>query len=355
MPYMIGFLLGVVVGVLTTRHIVLAVVNGLVMSLITYGMMPVWNLSYYDPYFMVAISFFISLLMSFLLPDCSTKRGYLSPQTYGITFSFGGCVLSLATMLILCGLSSTYLNANRYHELLGEVHHGDLKADLEVLDQSQARIIDASLATKRAHELLGEVPALDSKVNVGDFVSQMYHGKNYLIAPLEHSDFWKWRSNGTTPGYIMVSASNYQDGKLVLNDNGKNISIRYAEQTFFEDDVERHLYETHWSQGLTDFSFSIAPDGRPVWVATLWENTILLGGENVTGVAVIDAQTGDVKDYSMKDIPQWINRMQPEKMVVHQIALWGELVHGAFNWSGRDTLQPTTDAVLVPAANGRTM
>jgi hypothetical protein len=52
----------------------------------------------------------------------------------------------------------------------------------------------------------------------------------YWVAPLLHSVFFKWINQEGTAGYVMVSATNERDVKLVQNIEGSllklNISLR---------------------------------------------------------------------------------------------------------------------------------
>jgi nicotinamide riboside transporter PnuC len=52
----------------------------------------------------------------------------------------------------------------------------------------------------------------------------------YWVAPLLHSGFFKWINQEGTAGYVMVSATNERDVKLVQNIEGSllklNISLR---------------------------------------------------------------------------------------------------------------------------------
>jgi nicotinamide riboside transporter PnuC len=61
----------------------------------------------------------------------------------------------------------------------------------------------------------------------------------YWVAPLLHSGFFKWINNQEgTAGYVMVSATNERDVKLVQNIEGKSIKIKYP-QAYFQSNLER--------------------------------------------------------------------------------------------------------------------
>jgi nicotinamide riboside transporter PnuC len=55
----------------------------------------------------------------------------------------------------------------------------------------------------------------------------------YWVAPLLHSGFFKWINQEGTAGYVMVSATNERDVKLVQNIEGKSIKIKYQPRLIF--------------------------------------------------------------------------------------------------------------------------
>ena len=110
-----------------------------------------------------------------------------------------------------------------YRNLIGKVTNGDkLTNHIAPISMNEIRVVDESLAYLLGEKILGSQPALGSQAQLGEFFIQKVNGKLYWIAPLEHSGFFKWLNNkkGTT-GYVMVSATNERDVKLVQEVNGK--------------------------------------------------------------------------------------------------------------------------------------
>ena len=95
----------------------------------------------------------------------------------------------------------------------------------------------------------------------------------FWVAPLEHTDIIKWFSNRKgTPGYIMVSATDAQDVRLVQKDaEGNPINLKYLPSAYFNEDIKRKVYfEGNMFEGLSDFSFELDDTGRPYWVVTTY-------------------------------------------------------------------------------------
>jgi hypothetical protein len=146
----------------------------------------------------------------------------------------------------------------------------------------------------------------------------------------------------------MVNACNERDVKLVQDINGKKIFIKYQPEAYFSDNLKRHLYfNGYWATGLTDYSFEIDDNGTPYWVVTRYKKTIGFNGEDAQGIVVLNAQTGEIKDYNISNAPAWIDRIQPGNFIEKQLNDWGEYVKGFWNFSNEGKLQITEDATLV--------
>lgn len=237
-----------------------------------------------------------------------------------------------------------------YRNLIGKVANGDkLTQHIAPISMQEIRVVDEDLAYLLGEKILGSQPALGSQAQLGEFFIQKVNGKLYWIAPLVHSGFLKWLNNseGTT-GYVMVSATNERDVKLVQEVNGKPIRLKYQDQAYFQSDTRRYLYFNGYNTiGLADFTFEIDDKGNPFWVATKYKKEIGFSGNNATGVVVLDAQTGDITEYNIKNTPIWVDRIQPISFIKNQLNDWGEYVKGYWNFSNENKLQITEDLTLV--------
>ena len=237
-----------------------------------------------------------------------------------------------------------------FRNLIGKVATGDkLTNHIAPISMNEIRVVDESLAYLLGEKILGSQPALGSQAHLGEFFIQKVNNKLYWIAPLEHSGFFKWLNNkqGTT-GYVMVSATNERDVKLVQEINGKPILLKYQREAYFESNLHRYLYFNGYSTvGLTDFSFEIDDAGIPYWVVTKYKKQVGFSGNDATGVVVVNAQSGDIKEYNIKNTPIWIDRIQPISFIKNQLNDWGEYVKGYWNFSNENKLQITEDLTLV--------
>lgn len=256
-------------------------------------------------------------------------------------------VIGMGNLLVLPILTSApIIYSNSYRSLLGEVKESSFTSDVEPVNLSQIRIVDEETARKLADKKIGEVPALGSEVQLGDLVLQKVQNKLYYVAPLEHRGIFQWLTNYSkgSKGYVMVSATNPQDVRLIQNVDGHEIYLKYQMKGFLFDYLPRYLYfHGLFNIGMTDFSFEVDDDLTPYWVTSLYKNKIGYNGSDAVGAVTVNAQTGEISRYTIENMPSWIDRVQPEEFVYRQIADWGEYINGFWNslFAKTGTLQPT--------------
>jgi len=277
---------------------------------------------------------------------------FVSNFKYKIPFIIG----ILALIVVPFITTFTGFHSSSFRNLLGTVKTKKFSKDVSPIDIKKVRIVDQNLAKKLGEKLLGSNPALGSIVTLGEFNIQLVNKKLYWVAPLLHSGFFKWLNSKGTPGYIMVSATNEEDIKLIQEIKGKKINIKYQPNAFFSENLQRYMYFHGFMEtGLTDYTFELDEEGNPFYVVTIYKKEIGFGGENAIGVAILNPQTGLIKKYNMSNIPNWVDRVQPEKFIIKQINNWGELIHGWFNsiFSQKGTLTSSKGMSLVYGSDNK--
>ena len=240
--------------------------------------------------------------------------------------------------------------ADSYQKLLGEVKNGDkITNHIAPISIDKIRVVDEELAHLLGEKILGSQPALGSQVELGDFCIQKVNNNLYWVAPLLHSGFFKWFNNQEgTAGYVMVSATNERDVRLVQNVGGKAIKIKYQQGAYFQSDIHRHVYfNGNATIGLADFSFEIDDTGNPYWIITKYAKKVGFSGKEAIGTIVVNAQSGAISSYTIAKTPKWVDRIQPLEFIEDQLNDWGEYVHGYWNFSNADKLQITEGLTLV--------
>ena len=253
--------------------------------------------------------------------------------------------------------SSPIIHSKAYRNLLGDVKESNFAKDVSPVSVNDIRLVDEEMAMKLGDKKIGEVPAIGSVSKLGKFHIQNIDGELYWVAPLVPRDIIKWVTNMSgTSGYVMVSASNPQDVRLVQEVDGKPIKIVYQPDAYLHQDLRRHMYlKGYVNVGMTDFTLEIDDKGKPYWIVTLYENAVGYEGKNAIGIATVDTQSGEVKSYDIKDAPKWIDRIQPQEFVTEQINDWGTYINGFLNSviSEKGVLVATEGTSLVYGEDGK--
>jgi len=273
------------------------------------------------------------------------KLGKLSKASFVVLI-----ILGLYITIVPILTSSAMLHTSKYRNLIGKVEtDSNLSSHMLPISIDKIRVVDQSLAQLLGDKVLGSQSGLGSQVTLGTFNIQKVNNDLYWVAPLLHSGFFKWNKNRQgTNGYVMVNACNERDVKLVQEIGGKKVYIKYQSEAYFNDNLERYLYlHGYWNVGLTDYSFEIDDTGIPYWVVTKYKKTIGFSGEEAQGVVVLNAQTGEINDYSIENTPKWVDRVQPGQFVERQLNDWGEYVKGYLNFSNESKLQITESVSMV--------
>lgn len=241
--------------------------------------------------------------------------------------------------------SMPLFNYGAYRDQLGAPQVSEFSKTVQPLALDQLPIVDKNLASELADKKVGENPGLGSQVVLGTPVIQKVDGKLVWVVPLQHSGFFKWLKNiNGSAGYIVVAANNVNDVTLVTDHK-----IKYQPNAYILDDLNRHvrLFGGGLFKGLTDYSFELDDDGTPYWVITTYKNRWLFSLPEADGVLIVNASTGECVPYSMDNVPQWVDRVQPENFVMAQIQNQGQYVHGVFNFSNQDKFRPSRGDIII--------
>ena len=324
--------------------------------LLIYLTLPVLQYGFYAIGLIALVVLFVFFIFSLgISVDNSGKKFKMASMPSKIILIFMGLILAYLTIVPLI-TTATIFHTSSYQKMIGKIENGQkLSKHIAPISLDKIRVVDQELAYLLGEKIIGSQAALGSQVELGRFSIQKVNNELYWIAPLLHSGFFKWLNNKEgTPGYVMVSATNERDVKLVQEIEGKPLRIKYQPKAYFQSNTHRHVYFKGFaSDGLADFTFEIDEKGNPFWVITSYTKEIGFSGKNTTGIVVVDAQTGAIQNYSIKNAPSWVDRIQPAEFIEDQLNDWGELVNGYWNFSNTDKLQITEGLTLVYGQNNK--
>lgn len=327
------------------------ILGGLALFLVYYLATPELSFDAAGTWFLLAaVAGVVGVLQSFALSSSAYDGPQLKP---GALVWLVPAALSATLFMGLSIASMPMLRADTYHDLLGKETLAE-KSVLPAIDPSNAPLVSYSMAVKAAEKKLSEIPALGSQAQIGELQRQRVGNELVWVAFLEHRGLFTWSSQRSTPGYVVVSANDPSDVKLVTEVGGKKLSLRYLESGYFGDDAKRHLRSAGYaSRGLADFSPEIDDEGRPYLVVTTFQRRVGSHGHEADGVVVLDVQSGESKFYTIADAPAWVDRIQPESFVREQLADRLEYVNGWLNPSNKDKLALSGEVDLVYGADDK--
>lgn len=243
-----------------------------------------------------------------------------------VIFSVVGAALVIAVIFVS---SSPIFRAKEYQSML-HVEEADFVEDIAELPISQIPIVDRDTAARLGSRKIGEVVELVSQFNVSSYYTQInYNEAPYRVSPLEYDGILKWFTNREEgiPYYVTINMAT-QETELVELEEG----MKYSPSEYFSRDLYRHIRFQYPTRMFEELSFEIDDSGHPYWVMSYYDYTIgLFGGKDIQGVILVDAVTGEMTDYPVSGVPQWIDRVYPAPLVVEQADNWGSLKNGFFN------------------------
>lgn len=254
--------------------------------------------------------------------------------------------------LVVVTIASSFLfHWQAYRDQLGTAEVLSFSSDMQAMDLSQIPIVDHDLAIILADKKLGERAGLGSQVRLGyyDATIQMQNGRLVWAVPLYHSGFFKWLMNMSgTPGYILVSATDVNDVQYV-----EGFPVKYQPGNYLLHDLKRHTrFSGAWFDGITDPSFEIDESGQPYWVYTTYRNLRGFNLPEATGAWVVNASTGEMNKYTIGDLPDWVDRIQPESFILNQLNNKGEFVRGWLNFADLEKFRASEGHMII-YNNGR--
>ena len=326
---------------------VISIVIALLTAVIAYYfMLPPMNLGSYKFYTYWAI-----VLGSYVAATFITSAAFAKPEyvPYVRRRSIVPIVLAAVLALIL-GVgwlaSSPFFRAKSYAKILS-IENSDFSNAVSLIDSmsdfNNVALIDKDAAEALADKTLGDFAALDLESQFEllkeDSTQINFRGSPYRVYPLQYGDLFKWFFNSVTggkyegiPGYVRVNM-NTQAAELITD-----YDIKYSTAEHFNEYLVRHLRFKYPTYLFGEMSFEIDEAGKPYWVVEHIKKTIgLVGGDDVAGIILVDAVTGESKYYSAEEMSApdseiaWIDQAYDSELLVNQYNYFGKYNGGFWN------------------------
>ena len=147
------------------------------------------------------------------------------------------------------------------------------------------------------------------------------------IAPVEFSGFFKWWNGKTTPGYFTMSATDSADNPKFVK-----TEMAYTPSSFFNKQVERHMrMEMPNLIFYGDVQLEIDDEGKPHYIRSYGNFITARNGFDVKGIVMVDPSTGEIEQYALADVPEFIDGAVSPEAVSLQNSYFGNYIHGFWN------------------------
>ena len=303
---------------------VLAVI--LLAGLYYYIALPVVNIHSTETWFMI-------ILLLVILTVLYTLRRRIPREDLrgdkGLRVFIGVILVVGVVYLVGTLLSSPIINAKKYQQLM-KVEEGNFTEDIEELSFDKIPLLDKDTAELLGDRKMGSMVDMVSQFEVDELYSQInYQDRPVRVSPLKYADLIKWFTNRKEgiPAYIKIDMAT-QNTELVKLKEG----MKYTTNDHFNRNIYRHLRFAYPTYIFNELSFEVDEEGVPYWICPVRKYNIgLFGGATVERVVLCNAITGEMEDYKIEDVPQWIDRAYSADLLISLYDYYGTLKHGFLN------------------------
>ncbi|MCG7343335.1 hypothetical protein MHZ92_04280 [Sporosarcina sp. ACRSL] len=220
-------------------------------------------------------------------------------------------------------LTAPFFNANQKYKAVEMEQQVEIKAFDETKTPAS---VPPQFARNKMKKAFGQVPNT-SYYELGNLQIQKVNEEFVYIAPVEFSGFFKWINGKTTPGYFTMSATDSADNPKFVK-----TEMAYTPSSYFHKQVERHMRMT--APNLIfygDVQLEIDDDGKPHYIRSYGNFISARNGFDVQGIVMVDPGTGEVNQYSLSEVPEFVDGAVSPEAVSLQNSYFGKYVHGFWN------------------------
>ena len=333
--------------------VILTIIGG---AIAYYFMLPAMNFGAMEFYIFWAAVAGIFIGANFLLSKAFIRPEYI-PYVRRVSIAPIAIVVVLGLVLLVGYLSSSvFFRAVSYSELLSFSDNVELDSSVTKIDSTvdfeNVAMIDKAAAEKLADKVLGDLATigLESQFELAtEYSTQInYNGAPCRVYPLRYGNVFKWLNNTKDgfPGYVLVNMNTQETNFVLLNEKGSESYIKYSPTEHFHKNLQRIVRFAYPTAIIGNISFEADDNGTPYWICEVIEKKIgLIGGDDVKGIVMVDAVTGDSQYYAIEDVVageaansdgntvelMWIDQVYNADLLVQQYNYYGTYLNGFWN------------------------
>ena len=312
--------------------------SGLVMF---YLFIPALNIHSVGFWMFVIILLLIFGVMNFGTGIFSIKKREFDIKNRRNYYPFILPVIIIIIMFLVHLINGPFFMAKKYANRI-KVDSGNFTEEIEEVNFNTLAIVDKNSSQKLGDRVMGSMGELVSQFEVSNLYTQInYQDEIVRVTPLDYYDWIKYftnRSDGI-PGYVMVNSVT-GEAKLVKLPKG----MKYSPNAMFMENVYRKLRFRYPFDIFGDLNFEIDNEGIPYWIMQVISYSGIEQREDISGVIILNAVTGESKKYSVSEVPTWVDHVYSPDLIIEQVDDWGRYVNGFWNTLfGQKGMKMTTD------------
>lgn len=234
-------------------------------------------------------------------------------------FVVGGvAVVWLVVFIVTAIAGSGMTNAIQYSKVI-TVEEGNFEEDIAKIDINDIVVIDVKTAQKLGDRTIANIPNASWYDVDDEYNLVVINGEKYRISPVNYGGVWKYfkADEAGIPGYVLVEATEKDaEAKYVELDE----AMKYSPSACFEYDLSRHLRNLYPTYIFGKSFFEVDDAGVPFWITSVKTPQIGMRGALITTSAVVtNAVTGETEEYSLDNLPDWIDHVQSVKELMKSV------------------------------------
>lgn len=256
-------------------------------------------------------------------------------------YPFIAPVIIMLLLFLVHFINGPFFMAKKYANRIN-VNTGNFTEEIEEVNFNTLAIVDKNSSMKLGDRVMGSMGELVSQFEVSNLYTQInYQDEIVRVTPLDYYDWIKYFSNrgDGIPGYVMVNSVT-GEAKLVKLDK----KMKYSPKAMFFENVYRKLRFKYPFDIFGDLNFEIDNEGVPYWIMQVVSYSGIEQREDISGVIILNAITGESKKYSVSEVPTWVDHVYSPNLIIDQVDDWGRYVNGFWNTLfGQKGMKMTTD------------
>ena len=242
---------------------------------------------------------------------------------------------------------SPFFFAEGYATMI-DIEQADFATEFPKTDLDQITLIDRDTATRLGNRHLGALTNLVSQFEAADDYTQInIDGYPYRVTPLEYAGFFKWLNNfgEGIPHYFKVDNVT---GTVTVETPEQPIKYSYSDM--FNRDVMRKLRFDNPFSLFQAPNFEVDDEGNPYYIATTYTRNFFLREPEAKGLITLNAMTGETTNYTLDEVPTWVDRVHSSDLILHQLEMNGRYQGGYWNslFSKQGVTEPTAGYNYLP-------